>query len=312
MLTHQCVLPHAVPLAITLPAAAAGLAYLNARSAFWYDLFLLRCAVPVAASLALQARRGALNQFRLLEERAKSKASANRPFILFGDKTYTYAETYDRALRYGTWCREWLGIKEKEIVAMDFMNSDNFVFMWMGLWSIGAVPAFINYNLRGPALVHCVRTSGARLMIVDAQVADVLSDDVRALLDNVRIDVFTAELEAAAVATDPVRYPDAVRHETEVSAMCMLVYTSGTTGLPKAATVSWGKIVTVAGMAKRLLVTEPGDVMYTVRLTCGILRAASVCVAHCYGVLTSRGPPHSRSACPCTTRPQPSSASSKR
>jgi acyl-CoA synthetase (AMP-forming)/AMP-acid ligase II len=47
------------------------------------------------------------------------------------------------------------------------MNSPEFAFNWMGCWSIGCAPALINYHLTGEALVHCIKVSGAKVVIVD-------------------------------------------------------------------------------------------------------------------------------------------------
>lgn len=38
---------------------------------------------------------------------------------------------------------------------------------WMALWAIGCAPAMINYNLEGAALKHCLKISGAELILVD-------------------------------------------------------------------------------------------------------------------------------------------------
>lgn len=47
------------------------------------------------------------------------------------------------------------------------MNSPDFMLAWAGLWSIGAAPAMINYNLAGKALIHCLKISGATILLVD-------------------------------------------------------------------------------------------------------------------------------------------------
>jgi len=212
----------------------------------------------------LSERRGRLNAFYLIESRAKSRATANRPFLLFGDKSYTYADLYDRALRYGTWLRETMGVKEKDIVALNSMNSDNYLFLWFGLWAIGAVPAFINYNLRGDALVHCVRKAKSNLMFVDPAVAEALTEDVRGSLSGVRIELMDEKFEADAIATDPVRYPDETRYTNRGEDVAILIFTSGTTGLPKAAVVSWAKVTVAGGFVPVWTKLRPTDVYYTV------------------------------------------------
>jgi acyl-CoA synthetase (AMP-forming)/AMP-acid ligase II len=60
------------------------------------------------------------------------------------------------------------GVKPGDLVAFYLQNSPDFMFAWFGLLAIGAAPAMINYNLGGKALLHCLKISGAKLMLVDA------------------------------------------------------------------------------------------------------------------------------------------------
>jgi acyl-CoA synthetase (AMP-forming)/AMP-acid ligase II len=163
-------------LAYLIPAAAAGLAYFNGRHGLAYDW-------PVFSSLffsqingALHERRDTLNLFYELESQAQS-SRANHAWIIFQGQTWTYAQAYDIVLRYGTWL-ESRGVEKDEIVAMDFVNSEVFVWVWFGLWSIGAKPAFLNYNLTGKPLVHTVKTSTARLVLVDEEGRDKFSKEM--------------------------------------------------------------------------------------------------------------------------------------
>ncbi|KAL9480333.1 hypothetical protein ACSS6W_005119 [Trichoderma asperelloides] len=156
-----------VPLPIVLPAAAASLAYLNAKSGFWYDFTLIKSVAKGTIRVRRGLRNDTINLFYLLESHAKSARYANKAFLIFEGKTYTYAQTYDRALRYGHWIKTKFDVKPKDIVAMDFQNSDTFVFVWFALWAIGAKPAFINYNLTGKALAHCIEAATTKLCLID-------------------------------------------------------------------------------------------------------------------------------------------------
>lgn len=257
-------LSHAVPLAITVPAVAAAAAYLNAKAHLWYDLKMLRCVVPMALSMIWREKTGRLSLFYDLEYWATNSKTADLPFLLFEDGQWTFRQALEETLKHGTWLREKFGIKKGEIVAMDFANSDAFIFIWMGLWSIGAKPAFINYNLTGHALVHCTRAAGAALMLVDSAVAHNVDDYVHKELANVKIEVLTAERRKEVAATKPVRLPDEARVDEGLFSMANLIYTSGTTGLPKAAVVSWGKMHAAGGFSARLIDSKPGEIFYTV------------------------------------------------
>jgi acyl-CoA synthetase (AMP-forming)/AMP-acid ligase II len=206
--------------------------------------------------------RGRINSFYRFESLATTKSSANRDFLLFDDEKYTYARAYDYVLRYGHWLKTQMGVKKGEIVAMDFQNTDQFVFLWLALWEIGAKPAFINYNLTGKALSHCIKRANTRLMIIDPNVASNVGDDVRQELPGVQFVVFTPELATAAVSCDPVRYPDELRGEETAEDMAILIYTSGTTGLPKAAIISWGKVFITGAFTSRWMGTKSSDIYY--------------------------------------------------
>ncbi|KAJ2896467.1 AMP-binding enzyme [Zalerion maritima] len=250
------------PLALAVPAAAAGLAYLNARLSLWYDIMLVSSVVPQTLKSRYREMFDRSNQFYVLEALGTGR-NKDRPFILFEDKKYTYGEVYKLALRYGTWLRERRGVKPRDIVAINFMNSDHFVFWLYGLWSIGAKPAFINYNLTDHALVHCVKAASMKLMMVDPEVAHNVSDAVRAEIPDVSIEIFTPELEGEVLASDPKRAPDKDLAESKQSGMAILIYTSGTTGLPKPAIVSWAKCCIAGGFAGGIIGYNKNEVFYT-------------------------------------------------
>lgn len=241
------VLTRPVPLALAAPAALAGLSYLNARTSLSYDWRLLGSAVGAQIRGAIRERKDRLSIFYILESHALSSRSTH-PCLIFEGRTWTYAQVYEQALKHGTWLKETHGIKPKEIVAMNFMNSEKFIFVWMGLWAIGAKPAFINYNLTGKALSHCVRIATASLVLVDPEVEVNVTQEVRDELPGVKFEVFSPEVEARIAEIQGVREPDSARTDDKIQNMAIVIFTSGTTGLPKGAIVSWGKIIVGTGL----------------------------------------------------------------
>jgi acyl-CoA synthetase (AMP-forming)/AMP-acid ligase II len=231
-------------------------------------------------------RQDRLNQFYILESHAQSKGTADHVFISFEGKSYTYAQTYEIALKYGTWLREQCGVRPKDIVAMDFQNSDTYIFIWFGLWSIGAKPAFINYNLTGKALAHCVRASTAKLVIVDPLVAGNVGDDVRQELPQVNFTILTASVEAAIHNTKPTRAPDADRTDLKIQNLAILIYTSGTTGLPKPAVVSWAKCVVSSNFTYRWMGRRKDDIFYTVWLVFSLNLQNTMASKHFYLIIS--------------------------
>ncbi|KAF1974350.1 acetyl-CoA synthetase-like protein [Bimuria novae-zelandiae CBS 107.79] len=154
----------ALPLA--LPAAAAGLAYLNARYSLAYDYKLLSTQLSAQSRNRRAECNDKLNLFYMLESHANS-SNRHHPWIISGEsgEQWSYAEAYEIVLKYGTWLKS-KGVQKEELVAMDFLNSEVFIWVWFGLWSIGGKPAFINCNQKGAPLFHTVRMSTARLILV--------------------------------------------------------------------------------------------------------------------------------------------------
>ncbi|KAI0466231.1 fatty acid transporter protein [Xylaria cf. heliscus] len=251
-----------VPLALTVPVAAAGLAYLNAKTSFSYDAAILNGIARAAWRHNRRESTDRLNAFYRLEEVATSK-SASCVGFLFEDRSWTYAQMYDAALKYGHYLKSKFDLKPKDIVALDLMNSDHFLLVCFGLWSIGARPAFINYNLTGDALCHCVKTANSVLLLVDPDVESNVDDGVRGKLGDLRIEFLTQEFISAAMAMEPVRPPNEVRAGDVGRDMGALIFTSGTTGLPKAAIISWTKLTTGASFVGGWLRTKSSDVLYT-------------------------------------------------
>lgn len=246
------------------PALVGAAAYINARCQVYYDLHMLKSILPTVTRSAWWKLRGRLNTFYRLEALATSKSSKNRVFLRFEDQVYTHEQSYDTVLRYSAWLKEHHRIKKGELVALDFQNTDTLIFLLFAVWSLGAIPALINYNLSGSPLEHCVQRSGARLVLVDPVVAANVGDDVQSNLADVKFEIVTPALEAQMLSSDPIRPPDDQREDAMPDDMGALVFTSGTTGLPKAAIVSWAKILVVGGFTSRFIGTRSTDVYYTV------------------------------------------------
>jgi len=136
---------------------------------------------------------------------------------------------------------------------MDFTNKPEFIFIWLGLLSIGAVPALINYNLTTKPLLHCIQAANAKLLIFDSEIAS----NVKTIKDELNIPSiclvdpsdsaqdlsWTRTVTTKEIELHPdTRPPDSLRKGKQLTDMEMLMFTSGTTGLPKPAIISFNKL----------------------------------------------------------------------
>lgn len=234
----------------TSAAVAAG-AYLNAKLRLSDDYAFLSSFAKAQRDHDKRIAANRVNLFYKLEEHAHNPKTADKTFLIYEGKSWTFRQAYDNALRYAGWLHKTHNVVAGEIVALDFMNSASFIFLTLAIWSLGAAPAFINYNLTSKSLIHSVRISTARLLIVDPELeSKALTNETKGefLRPNFRNNAFPLEI---AVLTEglqksldyfpPHRAPDAARNIDKPSALACLMYTSGTTGMPKAAIVPWSR-----------------------------------------------------------------------
>ena len=217
-----------------------------------------------------------MNVFYVFEKWAKDAKVANKTFLLIPNDPekvqrteWTYAEAYEIVLKYAAWLKDTHGVQKQELIAMDFTNKPQFIWLWFALWSLGAIPVFINTNLRDKAFVHSVRVSSTRLLLLDPDLKDALNEDTVAGLGpddkgrGVETVVVEPEIEQQILAHSPFRADDEDRAGVTTTSTCLLIYTSGTTGLPKAANVSWSKALTSISFKSQLLGLKSTDRYFT-------------------------------------------------
>lgn len=254
-----------------LPAAAAVVAagaYTNAKLRLSTDYHFLSSYTKGLRDFNKRLDAGKANLFYKLEEHASNPKIANEIFLIFEGKSWTFKQYYTLVLKYAGWLHKVHNVVAGEIVALDFMNCPSFLFLVTALWSLGASPAMINCNITSKSLIHCIKVSNARLLILDPEVASkVLSEEVNTAVSapNFRNNAFPLEvailtegLEKSMNYFPSYRAPDAVR-KIERSSMAMLMYTSGTTGFPKAATITWGKVCVGGHLTALLLELQAVD-----------------------------------------------------
>lgn len=105
-----------------------------------------------------------LSPWYLLEDACKKHWNEEAIWSRAG--VYTFGELHDRTAQYAQWLLDE-GIRPNDMVALYLHNSAEFLMLMFACLCIGAAPAFINYNLEGKALLHCLSVCEAKLLIID-------------------------------------------------------------------------------------------------------------------------------------------------
>ena len=250
-------------MALPLAVAAGGLAYLNAKLHIQYDLTTARPNPAAAAMKDITSRVLAdrMTTYHVIEGHATGKNKDNI-FLIFEGRSWTYAQFLADLTRVGNWLMKDLGIKRDELVALDGENSPEYLMIWFALDGIGSCIAFINNHLTAQPLIHSVKIADARYLITDEESAHNVTpheDELRS--NNIQPIYYTAESIAALQDTTPL--PQSRRSGIRPDSLRNLMYTSGTTGLPKATMVLTARELTTARSIGEYLGLKPGDRMFT-------------------------------------------------
>ncbi len=192
----------------------------------------------------------------------KAAKLGDKPMLLFEDSAYSYAEIDRLSNRVANALLE-AGISKGDNVALMLPNSPEFLFSWFGAGKIGAPVVPVNVALKGDGLRHIIETADAKAIVVHhdywEQVKPVLPEAVSTIVSvggDIPGQSHTLESilqnspeTAPGIALDP-------------SDLMMIMYSSGTTGLPKGVMIPQMQI-----MGGQLLLqfagVGPADRLYT-------------------------------------------------
>lgn len=206
-----------------------------------------------------------------LEERAAD--AGDQPFILFEDQSISYAQMNARANRVANVARA-AGLAKGDVVALLMLNRPEFVTMWLGLAKAGIVTALLNTTATGDILAHALRQVGAKALIVGSELAETVAAMPGETLPALVFEQSETgadrsangwrDLDAALAEASDANLDPAIRTGIVMSDPLYLIFTSGTTGLPKAAKMSHMRYMNAGEMMSGLMEFGAGDIFYCV------------------------------------------------
>ena len=209
---------------------------------------------------------------RILADKAERVGA--RPWLLWKDAVYTYADLERMTNRYANGFSS-LGVKKGDHVAVMLPNCPEFFWVIWGLGKIGAVAVPINTAAKGEMLRYFIDQSDCSSLVVDEEfvervtaVAEQLSKVKRYLylgpfsasnsaLASARVPVSDLrDLESGSTEPPPL---DAVRYND----LHLIMYTSGTTGPSKGVMSPHSQGHAVGLYLTKYYGYRPDDVIYT-------------------------------------------------
>jgi fatty-acyl-CoA synthase len=193
----------------------------------------------------------------------------DRIALLSDRETFSYREWNGRANRYARWARAQ-GFGKGDVVGLFMPNRPEYLAAWLGLARAGLITALINTNVSGASLAHSVNIAGAKALIVDASLMPQLATARQQLNQPLLIlahgapDAGSAEprIDELVAAYSDAPLTPAERVALTIDDGALYVYTSGTTGMPKAAKITHSRLQRMIYGFSACMNAGPSDRMY--------------------------------------------------
>jgi len=152
-------------------------------------------------------------------------------FIKFEDETLTYRQANEAVNSYAAVLAA-RGVGRGDVVGIMLKNSPRAVLLMLAVVKLGAIAGMLNYNQRDKVLAHSVDLLDARMLIGEDELLKAVQESAAEVTDAISVD----ELQRLA-ADAPTENP-AVTSSVLAKDKAFYIFTSGTTGMPKASVMT--------------------------------------------------------------------------
>jgi fatty-acyl-CoA synthase len=183
---------------------------------------------------------------------------ADRVFLRFGEQQLTYGEANATVNRYAAVLAA-RGVGHGDVVGIMLRNSPNAVLTMLATVKCGAIAGMLNYHQRGEVLAHSLGLLDAKVLVAETDLVSAVTESGGAgPTDTLTIE----DLERFAVgapASNPASASAVLAKDT-----AFYIFTSGTTGFPKASVMTHRRwLAALAGFGGLGLRLKGSDTLYS-------------------------------------------------
>jgi len=186
-----------------------------------------------------------------------------------GDTSWTFGEFDAYANRVANWAIS-AGLMPGDTLALFSKNRIEYVAVWFGLSKIGVQAALLNDLLSGKGLAHCLQVAKSKVILFEHSLQKEAQSAMAHLPKPLPLwsfdgaDAGTKDFTAALDAASDSRPDRSLRATFKARDTLLKMFTSGTTGLPKAVKVSHVRAQRYANTFCAALKSGPNDRMLMV------------------------------------------------
>ncbi|WP_066898799.1 long-chain-acyl-CoA synthetase FadD6 [Mycolicibacterium houstonense] len=178
----------------------------------------------------VMARPGAKTSIgKVFQERAAQYA--DRVFLKFGDERITYREANETVNRYAAVLAA-KGVGHGDVVGVMLRNSPDAVLLMLAIVKCGAVAGMLNYHQRGKVLAHSIGLLKATAVVAETDLIDPIVECEAETNGLITVEELR-RLAATAPTTNPASASAVLAKDK-----AFYIFTSGTTGMPKASVMT--------------------------------------------------------------------------
>ena len=166
---------------------------------------------------------------KVFQERAARYG--DKLFIKFDDEELTYREANETVNRYAAVLAA-RGVGHGDVVGVMLRNSPHSVLLMLAVVKCGAVAGMLNYNQRGKVLAHSIGLLDAKAVVAETDFIEAVSESGADAEGLMTLDELV-QLAGTAPATNP-----AITAAVLAKDKAFYIFTSGTTGMPKASVMT--------------------------------------------------------------------------